>query len=53
MFKEELSERLYHQLDDLIDDKSCDRKGFSFAIEAARILDLPITICGPSNNKHY
>lgn len=34
-------------------DQSVDRKGFGIAIEAARGLGLPITIAGPSNNKHY
>jgi autotransporter strand-loop-strand O-heptosyltransferase len=36
-----------------IHDQSEDRKGFSYAIEAAKQLDLPITIAGPSNNKKY
>jgi autotransporter strand-loop-strand O-heptosyltransferase len=30
-----------------------DRKGFSYAIEAAKILNLPITIAGPKNNENY
>lgn len=30
-----------------------DRKGFSYAINAAKILDLPITIAGPLNNKKF
>lgn len=30
-----------------------DRKGFSYAINAAKKLNLPITIAGPSNNKKY
>jgi autotransporter strand-loop-strand O-heptosyltransferase len=34
-------------------DPSADRKGFSYAIEAAKNLDLPITIAGPENNKKY
>jgi len=34
-------------------DQSIDRKGFGLAIEAAQRLGLPITIAGPSNNKHY
>ena len=34
-------------------DQSEDRKGFGFAIEAAKRLNLPITICGPENNKKY
>jgi len=33
--------------------QSEDRKGFGFAIEAAKKLNLPITIAGPSNNKKY
>ena len=36
-----------------IHDQSEDRKGFGFAIEAAKKLNLPITIAGPSNNKTY
>lgn len=36
-----------------IHDKSEDRKGFGTAIEMARRLNLPITIAGPSNNKHF
>jgi autotransporter strand-loop-strand O-heptosyltransferase len=34
-------------------DQGFDRKGFSYAINAAKILDLPITIVGPSNNKNF
>lgn len=34
-------------------DQSIDRKGFGIAIDAAKELGLPITIAGPSNNKHY
>jgi glycosyltransferase involved in cell wall biosynthesis len=34
-------------------DNSEDRKGFSYAIEAARRLDMPITIAGPKNNKNF
>ena len=30
-----------------------DRKGFSYAIEAAKKLDLPITIAGPPNNRNF
>lgn len=30
-----------------------DRKGFRYAIEAAKELDLPITIAGPDNNKLF
>lgn len=36
-----------------IHNQSEDRKGFGFAIEVARALNLPITIAGPSNNKQY
>jgi autotransporter strand-loop-strand O-heptosyltransferase len=36
-----------------IHNQSEDRKGFGIAIEAARALDLPITIAGPANNKNY
>jgi autotransporter strand-loop-strand O-heptosyltransferase len=32
---------------------AADRKGFGFAIEAAKLLNLPITVAGPSNNKNY
>jgi len=34
-------------------DSSEDRKGFSYAIEAARILNMPITIAGPKNNQKF
>jgi autotransporter strand-loop-strand O-heptosyltransferase len=34
-------------------DPSADRKGFSLAIQAAKDLNLPLTIAGPSNNKKY
>lgn len=38
----------------LIEDKTFDRKGFRFAIEAAKELNLPITVVGPTNNnKHF
>lgn len=36
-----------------IENQSMDRKGFGIAIEAAKELNLPITIAGPSNNKKY
>lgn len=36
-----------------IHDQSEDRKGFLFAIEAAKRLNLPITIAGPINNKKF
>ena len=34
-------------------DSSEDRKGFSLAIQAAKILNLPLTIAGPKNNKNF
>ena len=34
-------------------DQSQDRKGFSYAINAAQALNLPITICGPKNNERF
>ena len=34
-------------------DSSEDRKGFSYAIEAARALNMPITIAGPKNNQKF
>lgn len=36
-----------------IHNQSEDRKGFGIAIAAAKHFNLPITIAGPSNNKHY
>jgi len=33
--------------------QSIDRKGFRFAIEAAKKLDLDITVAGPDNNKNF
>ena len=30
-----------------------DRKGFSYGIALAQIRNLPITVAGPSNNKHF
>ena len=35
------------------DDNSYDRKGFKYAIEAAKKLNLPITIVGPENNLNF
>jgi autotransporter strand-loop-strand O-heptosyltransferase len=32
---------------------SADRKGFRYAIQAAKDLNLPITVAGPSNNKIF
>lgn len=37
----------------IIGDPSFDRKGFEYAIDAARILKCDLTIAGPSNNKNY
>ena len=34
-------------------DQSVDRKGFRYAIEAARELGLEITVAGPDNNKNF
>lgn len=34
-------------------DSTIDRKGFRYAIEAAKALDLPITIAGPPNNHSF
>lgn len=34
-------------------DQGFDRKGFSYAIQSAKILNLPLTIAGPSNNKLF
>ena len=34
-------------------DQSIDRKGFRYAIEAAKVLDLEITVAGPDNNKNF
>jgi len=36
-----------------IHDQSEDRKGFLYAIEAARNLNIPITVAGPKNNKKF
>jgi len=33
--------------------QSIDRKGFRYAIEAAKELDLEITVAGPDNNKNF
>ena len=37
----------------LAGDPGFDRKGFEFGIALAKIHNLPITIAGPSNNKHF
>ncbi len=34
-------------------DQTYDRKGFGLAIEAAKRLNLPITIAGPDNNRNF
>jgi autotransporter strand-loop-strand O-heptosyltransferase len=34
-------------------DSSYDRKGFRYTIEAAKKLNLPITVAGPENNKNF
>ena len=34
-------------------DPTVDRKGFGLAIKMAQHFDLPLTIVGPKNNKHY
>jgi autotransporter strand-loop-strand O-heptosyltransferase len=36
-----------------IHNQSEDRKGFAYAIEAAKTLNLPITVAGPPNNRHF
>ena len=35
------------------DNQSVDRKGFRFAIESAKNLNIPITIVGPENNQNF
>jgi autotransporter strand-loop-strand O-heptosyltransferase len=37
----------------IIGDQGYDRKGFRYAIEAARDLQLPITVAGPKNNQNF
>jgi glycosyltransferase involved in cell wall biosynthesis len=37
----------------LAGDSTIDRKGFRYGIEAAKMLDLPITIAGPENNEEF
>jgi autotransporter strand-loop-strand O-heptosyltransferase len=36
-----------------IHDQAEDRKGFGYAIQAAKELELPLTIAGPKNNQSY
>ena len=61
-FKSDSREKKEHKLlclanNGMAGDSSIDRKGFLLAIEAAKSLDLPITIAGPTDNleffKHY
>jgi autotransporter strand-loop-strand O-heptosyltransferase len=61
-FKSDGREKTEHKLlclanNGLAGDSSFDRKGFLYAIEAAKGLDLPITVAGPADNleffKHY
>lgn len=61
-FKPDNREKTEHKLlclanNGLAGDSSYDRKGFLYAIEAAKALNLPITVAGPENNleffKHY
>ena len=35
------------------DNQTIDRKGFRYAIEAAKELNLPITVVGPKNNENF
>lgn len=37
----------------LIGNQGFDRKGFSYAIQAAKILGLEITVVGPTNNRNF
>jgi len=58
-FQPNYTERTSHSLlmianNGLAGDSSIDRKGFRYGIEAAKALDLPITIAGtPDNNKFF
>ena len=58
MFIPSNNEILQHRLlcvanNGFIHNQAEDRKGFAYAIEAAKKLNLPITIAGPVNNKHF
>lgn len=58
VFKSSTKQFEHHKLlcvanNGFIHDQSEDRKGFTFAIEAAKILNLPITVAGPKNNKNF
>jgi len=58
VFKFKNTEKSEHKLlcvanNGYVNDQSYDRKGFSYAIKAAKDLNLPITIAGPSNNKKF
>lgn len=57
-FKFDSKQNMSHKLlcvanNGFIHDQSEDRKGFSYAINAAKELNLPITIVGPENNKKF
>lgn len=61
-FKSDGREKTEHKLlclanNGMAGNSSIDRKGFLYAIEAAKALDLPITVAGPTDNleffKHY
>jgi autotransporter strand-loop-strand O-heptosyltransferase len=57
-FRSETPVKMEHKLlclanNGLAGDSTYDRKGFRYAIEAAKALDLPITVAGPDNNQHF
>lgn len=52
-FKKPLNKLLCVANNGYCNDQSYDRKGFTFAIKAAKELNYPITIAGPSNNKKF
>ena len=61
-FKPDNREKIEHKLlclanNGLAGNSAYDRKGFLYAIDAAKALNLPITVAGPENNleffKHY
>lgn len=56
LYKDDNKKRTAHKLicianNGYANDPSYDRKGFRYSIEAAKKLNLPITIVGPRNNK--
>jgi autotransporter strand-loop-strand O-heptosyltransferase len=56
LYKDDNKQRLEHKLicvanNGYANDPNSDRKGFRYSIEAAKKLNLPITIVGPRNNK--